>query len=55
MEEFTCVSCSYVYDPEKGDRKNGIYPDTSFEDLPSDWVCPVCGTSKDEFVSSDEC
>ncbi|MDU3350938.1 MAG: rubredoxin, partial [Clostridium sp.] len=37
-----------------GDPDNGIDPDTAFEDLPDDWVCPVCGASKDEFEPLDE-
>lgn len=44
MQKYVCVPCTYVYDPE-----NGIYPDTPFEELPDDWVCPVCGATKDEF------
>ena len=39
----------YVYDPELGDHENGIEPGTSFEDLPEDWVCPLCGVGKEEF------
>ena len=48
MSKWTCVLCGYVYDPSKGDPENGIAPGTAFEDLPEDWVCPVCGASKDE-------
>jgi flavin reductase (DIM6/NTAB) family NADH-FMN oxidoreductase RutF/rubredoxin len=46
---FQCPVCSYVYDPEKGDILNDIPPGTRFEDLPDDWVCPICGTDKSEF------
>lgn len=49
MSKWTCILCGYVYDPSKGDPENGIAPGTAFEDLPEDWVCPVCGASKDEF------
>jgi rubredoxin len=35
--------------PEKGDADGGIKPGTAFEDLPDDWVCPVCGAGKDQF------
>lgn len=49
MQKYVCVPCTYVYDPEYGDPENGIDPDTPFEDLPDDWVCPVCGAIKDEF------
>lgn len=50
MEKWKCEVCSYVYDPEKGDPDNGMVPGTSFESLPDDWVCPVCGVGKDQFV-----
>jgi rubredoxin len=39
----------YVYDPELGDPDAGVKPGTSFDDIPEDWVCPVCGASKDLF------
>jgi len=39
--------CGYVYDPAAGD--NGIAPGTPFENLPEDWVCPVCGLDKSVF------
>jgi rubredoxin len=40
----------YVCDPAEGDPDNGVQPGTAFEDLPSDWVCPVCGADKSEFA-----
>ena len=43
MDKYICTVCDYVYDPELGDPENGIEPGTSFEDLPEDWVCPLCG------------
>ncbi len=49
MKSYRCTVCGYIYDPEKGDPDNGVEPGTAFEDLPDDWVCPVCGASKDEF------
>jgi len=30
-------------------RMNGIAAGTAFEDLPEEWVCPLCGVSKDQF------
>ena len=50
MKKYVCEPCGYVYDPELGDPDNGIAPGTSFEDLPEDWVCPICGLGKDVFV-----
>lgn len=49
MRNYICEVCGYVYDPDKGDPDEGIDPGTAFEDLPDDWVCPVCGASKDQF------
>jgi rubredoxin len=49
MDKWQCSICGYMYDPEKGDPDNGVNPGTAFEDIPEDWVCPVCGASKDEF------
>lgn len=48
--KYECV-CGYVYDPEVGDPDNGIAPGTAFEDLPEDWVCPVCGMDKEAFTA----
>ena len=43
--------CGYVYDPAIGDPDSGIAPGTAWEDVPEDWVCPVCGLSKDMFTA----
>lgn len=43
-----------VYDPAKGDPESGIAPGTAFEDIPDDWVCPVCGLYKDSFKIVEE-
>ena len=52
MDKYTCSVCGYVYDPKKGDPDNGVTPGTSFDDLPVDWVCPVCGADKSLFEKS---
>ena len=49
MEECICTVCGYAYDPEQGDPDSGIEPGTPFKDIPEDWVCPVCGATKDQF------
>ena len=49
MDKWECIVCGYVYDPKKGDPDNGVQPNTRFEDIPNDWVCPVCGATKDQF------
>jgi flavin reductase (DIM6/NTAB) family NADH-FMN oxidoreductase RutF/rubredoxin len=49
MAKYECTVCGYIYDPEVGDPDGGIKPGTPFEEIPDDWVCPVCGAAKDEF------
>ncbi|MFC2001124.1 rubredoxin [Chloroflexota bacterium] len=53
MAKYKCTVCGYIYDPEEGDPDGGIKPGTSFEDIPDDWVCPVCGAAKSEFEKVD--
>jgi rubredoxin len=50
MEKYRCVICGWIYDPEEGDPSGGIEPGVPFSDLPIDWICPVCGAGKDEFL-----
>ena len=52
--KYECNICNYIYDPELGDPDGGIKPGTPFEELPDDWVCPVCGAGKSEFEKWDE-
>ena len=47
MQKYECITCGWIYDPELGDEDGGIAPGTPFEDIPDDWVCPVCGVGKD--------
>jgi rubredoxin len=53
MSKWICAVCGYEYDPVQGDPENGVQPGTAFEDLPEDWVCPLCGAPKDEFEKSE--
>ena len=48
-QRYECIECKYIYNPKFGNEKAGIAPGTAFEDLPDDWVCPVCGEGKDMF------
>jgi len=48
MIKYRCTVCGYIYDPEAGDPPRAK-PGTAFEDLPDDWVCPVCGAPKEMF------
>jgi rubredoxin len=49
MKKYVCGACGYVYDPAAGDPDGGIKPGTAFEDIPDDWICPVCGLGKSAF------
>lgn len=51
---YICELCGYVYKPCNGDVDNGIEPNTDYEDLPDDWVCPLCGASKEDFEPDPE-
>jgi len=46
---YICDVCGYEYDPAQGDPDNGVAPGTSFEELPNDWTCPLCGVEKTDF------
>ncbi len=53
MKKYRCIVCEYIYDPKVGDPDSGINPGTAFEDIPDDWVCPVCGVDKSEFEEEE--
>ncbi|MGA9380351.1 MAG: rubredoxin [Phormidium sp.] len=54
MQKYICTVCGYIYDPEQGDPDSDISPGTAFENIPEDWVCPVCGAGKEDFEPYDE-
>ena len=54
MRKYKCVVCGHVYDPAEGDPFRNIPPGTSFEDLPEDWTCPVCGVGKEEYMAMEK-
>jgi flavin reductase (DIM6/NTAB) family NADH-FMN oxidoreductase RutF/rubredoxin len=49
QDRYKCSACGYMYDSEYGDTDHNIPAGTSFEDLPPDWCCPVCGVDKSFF------
>lgn len=53
MKKYICIACGYIYDPEVGDPDNGVTPGTSWEDVPEDWLCPLCGVGKDQFEETE--
>ena len=54
LTKYECTVCGYIYDPAKGDPDGGIEPGTAFENIPDDWVCPVCGAGKEDFEKVEE-
>ncbi len=49
MKKYVCNICGWVYDEAEGYAEQDIAPGTKFEDLPDDFVCPLCGVGKDDF------
>jgi len=46
---YECTQCQFVYNPQNGDPEAGVLRGTEFQDVPEDWLCPVCGADKQEF------
>lgn len=53
-KRYVCSGCGYEYDPAIGDEENDISPETLFEKLPEEWICPDCGEEKTAFICIDE-
>lgn len=51
--KYVCNVCGYVYDEAVGDADNGIAAGTKWEELPEDFVCPICSVGKDEFSKEE--
>ena len=51
--KYVCEICGWEYDETIGDPDNGIEAGTLFEDLPEDFVCPLCGVDKSNFSKAD--
>lgn len=51
MMRYVCAICGYIYDEKAGAARYGISPGTAWSDVPDDWVCPLCGASKDVFTT----
>ncbi len=49
MKKYVCDVCGWEYDEALGLPEQGIEAGTKFEDLPEDFVCPLCGVGKDMF------
>lgn len=53
MKKYVCDVCGYIYDEAAGDPDNGIEPGTAWEDVPEDFLCPLCGVGKDQFSETE--
>jgi flavin reductase (DIM6/NTAB) family NADH-FMN oxidoreductase RutF/rubredoxin len=53
MPKYKCQICGYIYNPALGDPDGHVPPGTPWEKLPEEWVCPVCGATKDKFDKID--
>lgn len=53
MKNCVCDVCGFEYNPAIGLPNQNIEAGTSFEDLPDDFICPVCGVDKSEFSPLD--
>ena len=49
MAKYACTICGYVYDEDLGDMDVGLEAGTLWEDVPEDFVCPLCGVGKEDF------
>lgn len=49
MAKYECMVCGWIFDEDMGDPDGGIDPGTKWEDVPDDWVCPMCGAAKADF------
>ncbi len=52
MQKWECP-CGYIYDPAVGDEDNGVAAGTTWENVPEDWVCPLCGDEKESFWKAE--
>jgi len=54
MDEYLCISCGWIYNPEEGDPDNDLEPGVPFEELYDGWICPNCGDGKEAFELIEE-
>ncbi|GAA4651439.1 rubredoxin [Kistimonas scapharcae] len=47
--KWQCVICGFIYDEAEGWPEDSIAPGTRWDDVPEDWLCPDCGTCKQDF------
>ncbi|MHA1268451.1 MAG: rubredoxin [Candidatus Helarchaeota archaeon] len=50
MAKWECKVCGWIYNEDEGYPEGGVMPGTKFEDVISDFVCPLCGAGKEDFI-----
>ena len=53
MAKYVCSICGFVYDESDGHPESGLNPGTGWNQVPGDWVCPICKASKGAFKLQD--
>ena len=49
FKRWQCGACGFVYDEAAGLPEEGLAPGTRWSEVPDDWCCPDCGSTKDMF------
>jgi flavin reductase (DIM6/NTAB) family NADH-FMN oxidoreductase RutF/rubredoxin len=50
LKRYKCTACGYIYEEGLGCDELQIKAGTKFEDVPDDFLCPVCGAEKEDFI-----
>ena len=51
---YICDVCAWIYEEAAGAEDSGIGPGTKWEDVPEDFLCPLCAVGKDQFSKYDQ-
>lgn len=51
--KYRCSVCGYEFDAYNAAKYYCLDTPLQFEDVPSDWKCPVCGYTKEVFAEDD--
>jgi len=49
MKTWKCTICDFIYREADGIPDEGVPAGTKWEDIPDDWLCPVCQVGKSDF------
>lgn len=53
MKKYVCTLCGYIYDEEAGEPDEGVEAGTTWDEVPEDFVCPLCGADKSVFEEEE--